>query len=63
MAQTQRKVKASTPRPRTKTSVAVDPARWERLRIQALLERRAVYTLLEEAMDLYLAKALKKGGR
>jgi hypothetical protein len=62
MAQTQKKVKA-VPRPRTKTSVAVDPERWERLRIQALRERRAVYTLLEEAMDLYLAHAVKKGGR
>jgi hypothetical protein len=63
MAMPQRKKQSPTPRPRTKTSLAVDPALWERARIQALRERRAVYALLEDALDAYLAKALKKGGR
>jgi len=65
MVMPQRKSKP-VPRPRTKTSLAVDPALWERARIQALRERRAVYALLEDALDAYLAKAVRKaskGGR
>ncbi len=61
MAMPQKKGKQD--RPRTKTSLAVDPALWERARIQALKERRAVYSLLEAALDLYLKAAKKKGGR
>lgn len=60
MAQTHRKAKPpAPPRLRTKTSVAVNPALWERLRIQALREHRTVYALLEEAMDRYLTQVAK----
>jgi len=60
MAQPQRKVKQD--RPRVKTSLAVDPALWQRVRIQALRERRTAYDVVEQALDLYLTKAAK-GGR
>jgi hypothetical protein len=46
-----------------KTSIAVSPDLWHAVRMRALEERRTVVSILEQLLQGYLNKPVKKGGR
>jgi hypothetical protein len=48
---------------KVKTSIAMPPALWRKLRIRALEEGRTAFSILEQLAAEYLARPIKKGGR
>jgi hypothetical protein len=48
---------------KVKTSIAMNPALWRRLRMRALEEGRTTFSILEELTAHYLTRPFKKGGR
>jgi len=48
---------------KVKTSIAMNPQLWKRLRIRSIEEQRSAFSILEQLVSDYLTRPLKKGGR